>query len=290
MVGGKEAAAAGSAFEAAVTLSESGKHQEAEEAFAKVAAEAPAGYRVLARLRGAAELAQIKPADAIKAYDEIAGDSSVGPTVQDLAAIRAGMIAVDSLPLAEMQRRLEPLAAPDRAFQPHARELLALSAWRNHDFAAASRYLDMIAGDVDTPPGVRTRADVLSALIPPAAARAEDRPHAPHEPYHCSAVLLALAPVLAGCDDFDMDKLDIFGLNEKRNCRASARSCFRSGVPGVTQGVPPEYMKGYVPPPDTTETPLPGAPAAVTAKAGESQGRCAHAGNKDRRRTEPRRR
>jgi hypothetical protein len=161
----KKAAAAGSAFEAAVTLSESGKHQEAEEAFAKVAAEAPAGYRVLARLRGASELAQIKPADAIKAYDEIAGDPSVGPTVQDLASIRAGMIAVDTLPLAEMQRRLEPLAAPDRAFHSTARELLALSAWRNHDVVAARRYLEMIAGDVDTPPGVRSRADVLSALI-----------------------------------------------------------------------------------------------------------------------------
>jgi hypothetical protein len=161
----KQAAAAGSAFEAAVTLAESGKHQEAEEAFAKVAAEAPAGYRVLARLRGAAELAQIKPADAIKAYDEIAGDPSVGPTVQDLASIRAGLIAVDTMPLSEMQRRLEPLSAPDRAFHSTARELLALSAWRNHDVVAARRYLKMIAGDVDTPPGVRSRADVLSALI-----------------------------------------------------------------------------------------------------------------------------
>jgi hypothetical protein len=43
--------------------------------------------------------------------------------------------------------------------------MLALSAWRNHDFTAARRYLDMIAGDGDTPPGIRSRADVLSALI-----------------------------------------------------------------------------------------------------------------------------
>jgi hypothetical protein len=161
----KQAAIAGSAFESAVALAESGKHQEAEDAFAKVAAEAPNGYRVLARLRGAAELAQIKPADAIKAYDDIAADASVGPTLQDLASIRAGMIAVDTMPLAEMQHRLEPLAAPGRAFHSTARELLALSAWRNHDIAAARRYLAMIAGDADTPPGVRTRADVLSALI-----------------------------------------------------------------------------------------------------------------------------
>jgi hypothetical protein len=43
--------------------------------------------------------------------------------------------------------------------------LLALSAWRNHDFTAARRYLDMIASDGETPPGARARADILSALI-----------------------------------------------------------------------------------------------------------------------------
>ena len=47
----KKAAAAGAAFESALSLSEAGKHAEAEAAFAKVAAEAPAGYRTLARLR-----------------------------------------------------------------------------------------------------------------------------------------------------------------------------------------------------------------------------------------------
>ena len=114
-------------------MSEQGKHAEAEAAFAKIAAEAPAGYRVLARLRDAAELAQVKPADAVKAYDELAADSSLGATLQDLAALRAGMLLVDSAPLAEMRRRLEPLAEPGRTFRHSARELLALSAWRNHD-------------------------------------------------------------------------------------------------------------------------------------------------------------
>jgi hypothetical protein len=161
----KKAAAAGAAFESALSLSEAGKHAEAEAAFAKVATEAPAGYRMLARLRAAGELAQIKPADAVKAYDEIAADSSLGPVLQDLAAVRAAMLTVDSAPLSEMQRRLDLVAGAGRAFRHNARELLALSAWRNHDFAAARRYIDMIATDAETPPGTRARADVLSALI-----------------------------------------------------------------------------------------------------------------------------
>jgi hypothetical protein len=161
----KKAAAAGAAFESAVTLSEQGKHSEAETAFAKVVTEAPEGYRVLARFRAAAELGHVKAADAVKAYDDIAADSALGPTWQDLAGLRAGLLLVDSAQLAEMRRRLDPLTEPSRTFRHTARELLALSAWRNHDITSAHRYIDMIASDAETPPGTRARIDVLSALI-----------------------------------------------------------------------------------------------------------------------------
>ncbi len=161
----KKAAAAGAAFESALSLSEAGKHAEAEAAFTQVAAEAPAGYRTLARLRAAAELAQVKPTDAVKAYEELAADSSLGATLQDLAAVRAGMLMVDSAPFSDMRQRLDPVSEPGRTFRHSARELLALSAWRNHDFTAARRYIDMIATDAETPAGTRARAEVLSALI-----------------------------------------------------------------------------------------------------------------------------
>lgn len=161
----KRAAAAGAAFEAAITLNEQAKYAEAEAAFAKVAADAPEGYRVLARMRAAGALTQIKPADAIKAYDELAADTSLGTTWQDLAAVRAGMLLVDTASLVDMRKRLDPLAEPTRSFRHTARELLALSAWRNHDLAAAKRYLDMIATDAESPVGTRARADMLSGLI-----------------------------------------------------------------------------------------------------------------------------
>lgn len=161
----KKAAVAGAAFESAVALSEQGKHAEAELAFAKIVSEAPDGYRVLARFRAAGETAQVKPADAVKSYDELAADSSLGASWQDLAAVRAGLLLVDSAPLADMSRRLDPLAEPSRPFRHTARELLALSAWRNHDLTAARRYIDMVANDGETPQGTRARIDLLSALI-----------------------------------------------------------------------------------------------------------------------------
>ena len=53
----KKAAEAGAAFGKAVELSEANKHTEAEAAFNDLAARAPSGYRMLARLRAAAEVA-----------------------------------------------------------------------------------------------------------------------------------------------------------------------------------------------------------------------------------------
>ena len=101
----------------------------------------------------------------MKAYDDLAADGALGTTWQDLAAIRAGLLLVDSAPLADMRRRLDPVAETGRSFRHTARELLALSAWRNHDIAATRRYLDMLTTDAETPASTRARTDVLSALI-----------------------------------------------------------------------------------------------------------------------------
>jgi hypothetical protein len=161
----KQAAEAGAKFEQAAALSEQDKHAEAQTAFAKVAADAPAGYRVLARLRAAAELAKTDPKAAVGAYDAIATDSSAGQGFRDAAALRAGLLLVDTAPFDEMQRRLEALTAPTRPFRHTAREMLALSAWRNGDAAAAKKYIDQASDDAETPPGVRSRLDVLSALL-----------------------------------------------------------------------------------------------------------------------------
>ncbi|MDP2410722.1 MAG: tetratricopeptide repeat protein [Pseudolabrys sp.] len=161
----QRAAAAGAQFEAAAVLSEAGKHAEAEAAFAKVASDAPQGYRALARLRIAAAQAAATPADAVKTYDDIAGDGRLGVLWQDLAAVRAGFLLVDTAPLADMTSRLTPLTEPGRPYRHSARELLALSAWRHQDAAAARKYVDMISADNETPPGTRARIDVLSALI-----------------------------------------------------------------------------------------------------------------------------
>jgi hypothetical protein len=165
----QKAAEAGVAFDRAVELSDQSKHAEAEAAFETLAAKAPSGYRMLARLRAAAEVTSRDPQAAAKLYDDISADRSVGTSVQELAKIRAAGLLVDTAGYPDILARLESAAAPNGIFRHSARELLALSAWRANDTTAARRWLDLIANDADTPPGLRSRAEALQALLPPVA-------------------------------------------------------------------------------------------------------------------------
>jgi hypothetical protein len=161
----KKAAESGAAFEQAISLAEAGKHEEAEAAFAKIAGDGTAGYRMLAQLREAAELASSDKKAAVKDYDAIAADRAAGEAMRDFATLRAGLLLVDSASYGEMRARLEPLAGADRPFRHSARELLALSAWKEGDMGAARQWTNLIVTDPQTPAGVRSRAEVLGELI-----------------------------------------------------------------------------------------------------------------------------
>jgi len=166
---GKKAAEAGSQFEAATQLVEQKKGTEAEAAFLKLAAEAPQGYRTLAKLRAAAELGTRDVPAAVKFYDEVATDRNASAMEQDLAALRAGSLLVDTAPYAEIKSRLEPLTGADRTYRHSAREMLAVSAWRNKDMTAARQWIDQITTDAQSPQSLRSRVEALQALLPPVA-------------------------------------------------------------------------------------------------------------------------
>jgi hypothetical protein len=165
----KKAAESGAAFDHAVELSDQDKHAEAQAAFNSLAATAPSGYRMLARLRAAAEVASHDPQAAVKLYDDISTDRSVGASERELAKVRAAGLLLETAGYPAMLERLEAVAAPEATFRHTARELLALSAWRANDTTAARKWLDLIANDGDTPQGMRSRAEALQALLPPVA-------------------------------------------------------------------------------------------------------------------------
>lgn len=68
--------------------------------------------------------------------------------------------------------------------------------------------------------------------------------------------LAAFIPALTACSSgFDPDKLDFLGLNEKKKLPGERKEVFPGGVPGVSQGIPPEYVKGNQPTADSAAAP-----------------------------------
>jgi hypothetical protein len=65
-----------------------------------------------------------------------------------------------------------------------------------------------------------------------------------------TAGAFALAPMLAGCESFDPTSLTDFLPDTKKPLPGDRKAVFPDGVPGVSQGVPRELVKGYQAPPD----------------------------------------
>jgi hypothetical protein len=159
------AEAAGARFEDALALERAGKTGEANAAFAKLAADAPAGYATLARLSNAAALAKSDPARAITEYDALAEDASLGELFRDAARLRATILRLDNGQVDKAKTALEGLAGPTGVFRSTARELLGAAALAAGDFDAAGRWLDMIAADPGAPQSARQNADLMLGLV-----------------------------------------------------------------------------------------------------------------------------
>lgn len=127
-----------------------------------MAAEAPGGYRTLARLRAAALRAEAgeRPA-AIAEWDAISRDGGTDPLYRDLATLLWALHSVDAGDPAAIESRLAPLAqGPWRA---SVEEVRALAAMRRNDTDAARRILRGLQADLLAPQGVRDRAGRLLA-------------------------------------------------------------------------------------------------------------------------------
>ncbi len=137
------------------------------ERYAALAAEAPAGYRTLARLRAAALEAEAgNRAAALAQWQALAADSGAEPIYRDLATLLWGLHALDGgAEPGEIEARLAPLAAAGAPWRASAEEIRALAALRRGEASVAKQRLAALAADADAPQGVRERARRLLAGI-----------------------------------------------------------------------------------------------------------------------------
>jgi len=159
------AQAAAMRYEDALKLAGENKTQEADAALEALAKEGDTGYSLLARFRLAAERGRQNAEQGAAAYDALANDSAIQPVWRDLARLRAAWLRLDTAEPAKLREALEPMAAPGQAWRHSARELLGLSGLKAGDMDYAGRWFDQIAADRETPPALRQRLAVYTALV-----------------------------------------------------------------------------------------------------------------------------
>lgn len=159
---------AGVKYVEAVELAEKGDAEEAGKRFAELASSGPAGYAALANFQVAAAFADAgKAQEAIKAYDKIAADDSLDQMLRNLARVKAGLLAVDSSSLADIESRLGDLNTRENPWRNAAREIIALAAFKAGDVKQADRLYTEIIGDLTAPQGMRERAQIMLSLLQP---------------------------------------------------------------------------------------------------------------------------
>ncbi len=174
----KQAQATGDRFLAALDLANQGKHEDAIASLKAIEANGSGRYPVLAGFRVASEMAATGDTKgALVEYDAIAARGDMSDSIKALARLRAGALLVDTVSLADLEKRLGDLAGTGNVWRHNARELLGLTAWRTGDYDAARKYFDEINSDQEAPADLRQRAQVMLSLIaarigePPAPAK-----------------------------------------------------------------------------------------------------------------------
>ena len=145
-------------YAGAVALVRDGKEADAVKVFAAVAQEG-GGYALLADFENAALLAKSgdRPA-ASAAYDRIAAQSDLDPSLRGLALLLSVMQgAPEADPHATIER-LAPLTQTGNPWRPTAVELTALARLKSGDKSGALDLYRGLADDLSAPQSLRARA------------------------------------------------------------------------------------------------------------------------------------
>lgn len=160
------AAKFGDSYMNAIALSNEGQHEEAISALNAIAEEGAGQYPALAKMRIASETAaKGDKAAAIVEFDAIAADSTYSPVFQQIATLRAGLLAVDLEDYASVESRLSSLASAGEPFRHSAREALGISAMNAGEDTKALDWYQAIADDTASPQGVRGRAQLMLNIL-----------------------------------------------------------------------------------------------------------------------------
>jgi len=150
-------------FNAAIQLAGTNPAQAVDQLSA-LAASAPSGYALLARLAKAdALLATGDKVRAVAEYEALAAknDGPIGST----ARIRAAWALADTASKAQLQTLLAPLTSPTSPWRYMANEVLAYADYRVGEYQASEKEYRALAAETEAPAPLRTRARIMAAFL-----------------------------------------------------------------------------------------------------------------------------
>lgn len=149
---------ASAAYDRGMIALEANNPSGADAAFAEAAKSGNGAYKALALMQQAGiAVTANKTQDAVKLFDEaakFAGD----PIIADAAAIKAVFLLMDTAPLADIQKRLEPLAADKRPLHAFAQEAQAMALLQHGKTAEARQIFVQLQLGQNVPDDIRQRA------------------------------------------------------------------------------------------------------------------------------------
>ncbi len=162
----RAAQAAGDQFQQAIAAFEAGKLDEANGGFARISANSPGGYGILARMTEAGAKAKSNPPAASAAFDAVAADASVDPLFRDAARLRAALLRLD-IPAEEQKgaAELASLAGGEGPYRRLARLNLGAVALARGDYDDAAKQLGLVLGDPGALSGERQLAERWLGLV-----------------------------------------------------------------------------------------------------------------------------
>jgi hypothetical protein len=165
------AAKASESYQQGLEALAKGDRAAAEQRFADVAGSGPAGYKALALMQQAGlRTTDRKTAEAVALLDQ-AGAAAKDPVLADAARLKAAYAAFDTSSVADMEKRLEPLAANGRPYSALAREALAMKRMAAGQTAAARQAFSLLAISPDAGEGLQARANIAVGVIDAGQAR-----------------------------------------------------------------------------------------------------------------------
>ena len=149
---------ASAAYDRGMTALQANNPSGADAAFAEAAKSGNGAYKALALMQQAGiAVSANKTEDAVKLFDD-AAKAAGDPIIADAAALKAAFLLMDTAPLADIQKRLEPLANDKRPLHAFAQEAQAMALLQHGKTAEARQIFVQLQLGQNVPDDIRQRA------------------------------------------------------------------------------------------------------------------------------------